>query len=194
MKGKSADSGFTLIELLVSITLIMILAVIVAGALRLGHGSLSSSEKITDTAERMRYSLNIIDAQIQSHFPLMVGGEKEKKIFFAGSRESLRFATNCSLWGSRRGYLTVGYEVIENDRGRKTLQASEGLVGCGSIRKVKLLDGLTDIYFEYYEQPQDEEPRWVEQWKDEKKGPAKMRLHLISGSHHEVLLIPLRVS
>lgn len=193
MRGMPADRGFTLIELLVSITLLMVLAVIVAGTLRLGYRSLSSSEKITEAAQRMRSSWSVIDAQLQSQFPLMVGDEKEKKISFTGSRESLRFTTNYSLWGSRRGYLAVGYEVIENEQRRKALQATESLIGCAAVKRTKLFDGMDDIYFEYYEQPRDEESRWVGQWKDEKIGPAKIRMHLVNGPRHQVLLVPLRV-
>lgn len=193
MRGMSENGGFTLIELLVSITLIMVLAVIVVAALRLGHRALSSGEKMAEISERMRSSLTIIDAQLQSQFPLIVGDEKEKKILFAGNRNSLKFSTNYSLWGGRRGYLAVTYEVSQNDLRRKTLLASEGLIGCSVIKNIKLFEDMDDIYFEYYEQPQDEEPRWVEQWKDGEKGPVKIRLHIVNGQRHEVLLIPVRV-
>jgi type II secretory pathway component PulJ len=193
----SIDKGFTLIELLASITLIMVLTVIVLGALRLSYKSLRSGEKITASTERLRTSLSIIDAQLQSSFLHMLSGEdkeKEGKICFAASREKLKFTSNYSLWGSRRGYLMVVYEVLENDNGRKTLQASESMVGCNSIKRTTLLDGLDDMYFEYYEQPQEGDPRWVEQWTDEQKTPGKIRLHMVDKSRHEVLIIPVRAA
>jgi general secretion pathway protein J len=197
MKEFSVDNGFTLIELLVSITLIMVLTVLVLGAMRLSYRSLSSGEKITASTERLRTSIGIIDAQLQSAFWHMLSGEdneKERKICFAASREKLQFTSNYSLWGSRRGYLMVIYEVLENDNGRKTLQASESMVGCNSVKRTKLLDGLDDMYFEYYEQPQEGDPRWVEQWKDEQKAPEKIRMHIVDKSHHEVLIIPMRAA
>lgn len=190
---ESSNSGFTLIELLVSISLLMIIAVIVSGSLRLGYRSLSAGEKLARGNDRLRTSLNIIDAQLQSQFPFRTGDEKERKMYFKGSRDFLQFTTNYSFWGSRKGFLLVTYEVLENETRQKTLYASERLIGCRNVRKTNLLDGMDEIYFEFYEKSQDEGPCWVEQWKDDQTIPFKIRLNVVDKSCRETLLIPVRV-
>ncbi|MGD9579336.1 MAG: type II secretion system protein J, partial [Syntrophorhabdus sp.] len=62
--------GFTLLELIISITLVAIIVLIVAGAANLGYRSFNSGERKLNAVERLRASLIIIDAQIQSGVPL----------------------------------------------------------------------------------------------------------------------------
>src|SRR5512136_1554467 len=66
----SSRRGFTLLELMISITLIGIIAVIIAGAMRLGYRSVDAGERKIESLERMRVSLTLIDSQIQSEIPL----------------------------------------------------------------------------------------------------------------------------
>ena len=63
--------GFTLLELMISISMLVIIVVIISGAMRLASRSIAAGEKKVETLERLRTSLSIINAQIQSATPLM---------------------------------------------------------------------------------------------------------------------------
>jgi prepilin-type N-terminal cleavage/methylation domain-containing protein len=189
-----ADKGFTLLELLISITLLATIVTIATGALRLGYRSISSGEKRMESMERFRSSLYIINAQILSGAPLSFVQQGVKKVYFAGSSDFLRLATNYSIWGGQRGYVIVEYRIaLEND-GRKSLYASESMIGTEKQRETKLLQGLDGIYFEYFltDKTQEQGGEWVEQWSDTTKVPEKLRLNLIQGRKEISMIIPMR--
>jgi prepilin-type N-terminal cleavage/methylation domain-containing protein len=186
--------GFTLLELLISIVMLGIIILIVTGAMRLGFRSVDAGEKKTESLERFKASLNIIDSQIQSLLPLTYDEEGTQKSNFTGSRESLQFSTNYSIWGVQKGYVTVSYNVSSEDIGKPVLYASEKFMGMEDSRETKLLDSFDEIYFEYfYKDPTEEEGKWVEEWTDSVKLPEKIRLHLVSSQRDLSFIIPVRV-
>ena len=65
-----SHGGFTLLELMISISMLVIIIVIISGAMRLASRSITASERKVETLERLRTSLSIINAQIQSGTPL----------------------------------------------------------------------------------------------------------------------------
>ena len=188
------DKGFTLLELLISITLVATIIAIATGALRLGYRSISSGEKKMESLERFRSSLYIINAQILSGVPLSFDRQGVKQVYFAGSADFLRLASNYSIWGGQRGYVIVEYRVAVESNGTKSLYASENLVGTEKPRETKLLQGLDGIYFEYFLQDRTEElgGRWVPQWSDTTKVPEKIRLRLVQGRKEISMIIPMR--
>src|SRR4030042_2758951 len=114
-RGLRRDYGFTLLELLISIVMLGIIILIITGAMRLGFRSVDAGEKKAESLERFMSSLNIIDSQIQSLFPIMYNEEGTVNSNFTGSRESLQFSTNYSIWGVQKGYVTVSYNVSSED-------------------------------------------------------------------------------
>ena len=79
LKKLNRVAGFTLLELIISITLVAIIVLIISVAANLGYRSFNSGEKKMNAVERLRSSLTIIDAQIQSGVPLTLedGGVKQ---------------------------------------------------------------------------------------------------------------------
>ena len=151
-KKLNRTAGFTLLELIISISLMAIIVVIIAGAANLGYRSFNSGEKKLNAVERLRASLTIIDAQIQSGVPLTLDDGGVKQYYFMGERDTLKFSTNYSIWGGQRGYVIVNYRVEADDRGKRTLFASEYKVGMESQKETKLLDGFDEISFDYFNQ------------------------------------------
>lgn len=195
-RGDHTDNrGFTLLELMISVVMIGIIVLIVGGAMRLGFRSVEGGERRIESSERMRTSLNIVESQIQSHIPLTYtvdGGER--KFYFTGSRASMEFTTNFSIWTGERGYVTVGYRVEQDNAGKKALYASERTVGIAAMNDTKLFDDFDDIFFEYfYKDPTSEIGSWVDEWTDEASIPEKVTLHLVSGAKDFSIIIPMRV-
>ncbi len=194
-RGKpKRNAGFTLLELIISITLVAIIVLIVAGAASLGYRSFSTGERKLNAIERLRASLTIIDAQIQSGVPLTLEDGGVKQYYFVGEQDALKFSTNHSIWGGQRGYVIVNYRVETDNQGKRTLFASEYKVGMENQKETKLLEGFNEITFDYFRQDAtEEEGEWITQWVDEEMMPTKIRLNLVRGSTSLAYIMPVRV-
>jgi len=187
------DDGLTLLELIISITIIGIIVLIITGAMQLSFRSVESGEKKIEVLERMRSSLAVINAQIQSEIPLTFDDEGERKYYFIGDRGFLQFATNYSIWGKGQGYVIATYTVETGETGKQILYASENIVGTETTSTVKLFDALDEIYFEFfYKDPTEEEGMWVDEWTDAFSMPEKIRIYLVEGMNDFSMIIPLR--
>lgn len=194
LKKLNRVAGFTLLELIISITLVAIIVLIISVAANLGYRSFNSGEKKMNAVERLRSSLTIIDAQIQSGVPLTLEEGGVKQYYFAGEQDSLKFSTNYSIWGGQRGYVIVNYRVDTDDRGKRTLFASEYKVGMENQKETKLLEGFDEITFDYYKQDAtEEEGEWITQWVDEEMMPIRIRINLVRGSNSLSYIMPVRV-
>jgi general secretion pathway protein J len=194
LKKLNRVAGFTLLELIISITLVAIIVLIISVAANLGYRSFNSGEKKMNAIERLRSSLTIIDAQIQSGVPLTLEEGGVKQYYFAGEQDSLKFSTNYSIWGGQRGYVIVNYRVDTDDRGKRTLFASEYKVGMENQKETKLLEGFDEITFDYYKQDAtEEEGEWITQWVDEEMMPIRIRINLVRGSNSLTYIMPVRV-
>jgi general secretion pathway protein J len=194
LKKLNRVAGFTLLELIISITLVAIIVLIISVAANLGYRSFNAGEKKMNAVERLRSSLTIIDAQIQSGVPLTLEEGGVKQYYFAGEQDSLKFSTNYSIWGGQRGYVIVNYRVDTDDRGKRTLFASEYKVGMENQKETKLLEGFDEITFDYYQQDAtEEEGEWITQWVDEEMMPTRIRINLVRGSNSLSYIMPVRV-
>jgi prepilin-type N-terminal cleavage/methylation domain-containing protein len=186
--------GFTLLELIISIALVAIIVLIVAGAANLGYRSFNSGERKMNAVERLRSSLTIIDAQVQSGVPLTLEDGGDKQYYFVGDQDTLKFSTNYSIWGGQKGYVIVNYRVEVDDRGKRSLLATEYKVGMENQKEIKLLDGFDEITFDYFKQEEtDEEGEWVNQWVDEEMMPSRIRINLVKSGNSLAYIMPVRV-
>ena len=193
-KIRRVHGGFTLLELMISISMLVIIILIISGAMRLASRSIASGEKKIEALERLRASLSIINAQVQSGLPVMYGDQGALKYYFKGDIRSLQLSTNYSVWGGQRGYVIVTYRVGLDPQGKQALYASEHIIGIEASRETKLLDGFDDIHFEYFEKglTVNEPGKWVQYWTNDAIIPSKIRLRLLSGFKERSLIIPVR--
>lgn len=188
--------GFTLLELIISITMIAIIVSILGGVMRLGYRSLESGEKKIEHLERIRASLTVIEAQVQSSFPFpyVEEGEGESKYYFTGERHLLQFPTNYSLWGGNTGYVIATYAVDTDQDGRQSLHVTENIIGTEGSYETKLSEAFDAIYFEYFFlDPTEETGEWKEEWTDTTRTPSKVRLHFIRETGDIVYTVQMRV-
>ena len=188
--------GFTLLELLISITLLGLIVLITASALRAGYRSTESGQNKIEALERFRTSLNIIESQVQSAFIIKKSGTTVDLEFsqFKGGRTTMQFRSLYSLWGGSKGPVFVTYEVKDEDRGGKALYVNETPIAIpDAVREVKLIDNASDLFFEYfYKGPTDEKGSWVEEWTDKENIPNRIRLTIDKDSKVLPLIIPVR--
>jgi hypothetical protein len=191
----SSGSGFTLLELTVSFVVIGIIALIIAGSMRAGFNIVDKGEERIDSLERIRTSINIINSQVQSQFPLIFEEDGEERFYFLGEGGEMRFASNYSIWGGRTGYVTVTYKVEEAEAGKVILRISENTVGMDNTRETVLFTSLDAFSFEYfYKDPLEEEGAWVDIWTDGLHLPEKVRLQIMYDTKDISMVIPMRTT
>jgi general secretion pathway protein J len=187
--------GFTLLELMISVAIIGILVSILMAVLRLGFRSVEAGEKKIESLERIKASLSLIDAQIQSEIPMTFNEDGEKKYYFKGQTNSLEFSTIYSIWEGDKGFTVVTYQVVEDNQGKRTLQAVEKRIGRENRKEIKLLEFFDEMFFEYYYQdPTEEEGQWIEEWSEAGFLPKKIRLHLVKDGKDLSLTLPMKAT
>ncbi len=191
---KLPQKGFTLLELIISITLIGIVMLIVFGAMRLGYRSIEKAERTVDFLERVRTSLNILEAQMQSQIPLTYEEDGERKIYFVGQKESVQFSTNYSIWSGQRGYVKVIYNVEQDAYGRRALYATENTISLEDTRKTMLLDGIESVSFKYFfKDPLKVEGEWRDEWTETSFLPEMVSLNILDSSRKLSLNMLVRI-
>lgn len=191
---KGSLKGFTLIELLIAIVILGVLTVIVGGALRLGYSSIDKGERRAERLERLRATLLIVDAQIESAVPVTYVEDAETKPYFEGRRDELTIATNYSFWGARRGYVLARYRVEQDNAGKVNLIVSETPIGAEKASEFRLVEGFDEIYFEYFgEDATDSSADFSDDWEGDQELPQQIRLTLVKGGDTMTRVMRLRV-
>ena len=194
MNRRSRQKGFTLLELLISITMIGLIVLIVSGAMRLSYRSVSSGEKRIDHLARLRMTVGILAAQVQSSLPLKLDADTEPKNSLSGRNDALDVATNYSLWKGQAGYVLAAYRIAAGPDGKQVLSISEHTVGLGDTHQAELLTGCEEMRFSYYAKDVAEsEGTWKDAWTDESLIPEKIRLTIKKSGKDISITIPLRV-
>jgi prepilin-type N-terminal cleavage/methylation domain-containing protein len=190
----AGKKGFTLLELLISILVIALLSVVVGGALSVAYRSVEKGERKIESSERMKATLALIDAQVQSAILVSLAGDEDGEYAFKGNEESFTFASNYSLWGSDRGYVQVTYRIETEPGGRKSLFLTENTIGIENEREVLLLKGIDKIRFEFLQSGLTEsEGGWVSEWDDETTVPSKIRLEIVRGNRQISRVMSIRM-
>lgn len=187
-------AGFTLLEVLVAMSLLMVVIALVGTAMRMSIHSVGAGEKKIAVQERFRSSIYVITSQISSEIPLLEEKDGIKGLVFQGRKTFLKIPSSYSIWNGREGFIIVNYEIIEDDRGKKTLKASEVTIGPDKRMETNLFEDLDDLYFEYFSKKKDikGEGQWLEKWDDVKTLPDRIRMTLIHQNKKYSFIMPLR--
>jgi general secretion pathway protein J len=191
---RNRRSGFTLLEMLLAITILMVIVVIIGGAMRLGYRSADKGERKIESLERLRRSVEILEAQIQSSLPLSTTEQAETTSYFSGGRKALTIATNYSVWDGRRGYVVAEYTVRGEPSGKESLFVTEKTVGMETGSETVLLKDCDSVEFSYLEKGlAEEDAKWVEEWSTEDTGPERIKISIRYRAWKYSLVIPVRV-
>ncbi len=189
---RGPQGGFTLLELLISMALLLVLAVVVGGAFRLGFRSIDAGEGRLDALERCRASVGILTAQLQSALPLSFEEDGTRKSCFKGDDKTLRFATSCSLWGENRGAVVVSYRLEPGAGGRWVLYAAERGMDRETVQEAMLFDDLKEWTISYFgREAAEERGRWKTEWTDESRLPDRVQIAFTRDRQEGRLCIPL---
>lgn len=185
-------SGFTLLELLVAFTILGLLLVVIAGALRLATTSWEKGEDLAEQYQRGRAALSLLSQQLKSVYPYKVKAKQAEPDYlaFQGTTDALQFVSSFSLRSKRpEGLVFVSYKIEEGASG-KLLKVYERRVLNKDFMEetpkdedfMPLLEGLSGGRFEYYKDAEDEDGsgEWVDAWdgKEETELPRRVKVNL----------------
>lgn len=184
-------SGFTLIEVIVTMTILGLILLIISGAFRLGLSAWDRGERTRDMYQRQRTMTQLVTRQIKSAVPYKIKTEKAEGdyIAFEGKGNSLKFVSALSLRAVRpEGFVFAVYEFQDggSEGGRLVVHekrvVNKDFFETGPTDEgVSVLEGLSDVRFEYFREEDKEKTRaeeWVTEWnaKDEKELPKALRV------------------
>ena len=153
--------GFTLIEMIFAMTIMSIVAVIIAYGFYLGTDAWKRGERETGETQKLRVLSGLFSQQLKSAYPYQIDIDDEKVVFFEGESDSITFVTTLTD-SSFGGFKWVRYS-FENG----TLLYKEGLLPDKewdekTEGKEKVVDtDLGSIEFSFYSADEEE---WNESW------------------------------
>ncbi len=185
--------GFTLLELLIAITLMALVVTISLGAFRLSSSAIQKAEIKAEYLERLRSTLSVIDAQVQSILYVLKTEGTERVNYLSGDSKSLQFVSNTSLWDKDAGYMLVSYEVRQDHNGKYGLYISERPLNQNDGLTALLLKGFDRITFDYqYATSATDQLAWHSEFRAKTGTPNSIRLTIIDGAETYRLEMPVR--
>jgi general secretion pathway protein J len=191
---RKKDKGFTLLEVIVTMTILALILLMISGAFRLGLSAWDRGEQAREEYQRQRTATQLIMRQVKSMVPYKIKTQKAEGDYlaFEGKGTSLKFVSTLSLKASRpNGLVFAIYEFKEGGQEGGRLVAYEKRVvnkdffeeGPREEEGVTVLEGLSDVRFEYFREEDAEKTRaeaWLDGWsaKEEKELPAALRVKI----------------
>ena len=174
--GTSADfsQGFTLLEVIVTMTILGFILLIISGAFRLGLSAWDRGEQTREEYQRQRTATQLIYPADQIMVPYKIKTQKAEGDYlaFEGKANSLKFVSALSLRAARpEGFVFAIYEFKEGGQEGGRLVVYEKRVvnkdffeeGPKEEEGVSVLEGLSDVRFEYFREEDPEKTR-TEAW------------------------------
>ena len=192
MKTGKGTSGFTLLELIVTFTILSLVVVMTLGALRLGSAAWEKGEERAEKIQKKRIVFDLVSQQMKSSLAYRVKSQKAEAdyLVFLGDGSSLRFVSAFSLRARRQeGLVFVIYKLQEGSSSGKVLKVYEKRVLNSKTlleetpeeeQFLTLMDGLSDLKFEYFEEADDKDATgaWGDSWdaKEKKALPSQVKM------------------
>jgi len=193
--------GFTLIEVIVAMTILGFILVIIYQVFRLSLFSWEKGESAAEEYQKIRIVSQLLSQQVKSTFPYEIKTQKAESNYlaFEGKKQSLRFVSAFPAKSRRpEGLVFAVYDYKEGGRGQGSLVLYEQRVLNKdffeeTLKKdtgVTLLEGLSELRFEYYREADPENNKtegWFDDWnaKEEKRLPKAVRMTLTFGNEKE---------
>jgi prepilin-type N-terminal cleavage/methylation domain-containing protein len=120
-----ARAGVTLMELLIAVSLVALLSTGIVFAMRVGLTALDRSSALLEANRKVAGVQRVIERQVAGFMPVVAdcrsapGAPAERRMFFHGEPQAMRFVSSYSLEEAARGYPRIlEYLVIPGENGR----------------------------------------------------------------------------
>lgn len=181
--ARRGEKGLTLIEVLVGLVLLGALVAMLSGALRLGLLGRETVDERAEWLDEVRVSQSFIRRYIEAARPVVWVNERRLIAAYDGRRETVSFMATMPGWRHGGGlYLVrIGREgdALVMTR-RITSGGNSGFDFTEESERTILASGVARLEFSYFGQtpPNDETPRWHDEWRDQTLAPKLLRLEL----------------
>jgi type II secretory pathway component PulJ len=182
-------------------TILGLILVIIFQVFRLGLSSWEKGESAAEEYQKIRIVSQLLSQQVKSTFPYEIKTQKAESNYlaFEGKKQSLKFVSAFPAKSKRpEGLVFAVYDFKEGGRGEGSLVLYEQRVlnkdffeeALKKDTGVTLLEGLSELRFEYYREADPENNKteeWVDEWdaKEEKKLPRAVRITATFGNEKE---------
>lgn len=186
-------TGFTLVEVMVTLTILGFVLLMIFGTFRLGLSAWERGELTKEEYQKVRILSQLFSQQIKSIVPYKIKTKKAEGDYLAfdGKKHSLRFVSALPLKSRQaEGFVYVVYEFKEGsgEKGGTLVLYEQRVLNRDFFEDelkeewaIPLLEGVTDIQFEYYQEENQEKNQkegWVEEWnaKEAKAFPKSLKM------------------
>lgn len=192
VRTQSRAAGFTLLEVVVALTLLSGLLLLIFSGLRLGVRSWDAGALRGDKSDQMLLASSFVRKELTAAFPWRFKDSLAVKLAFKGEKQSLRFVSMrpAEIGGGGLAFVAFDFDPAKaQETGgrlvmRRTLAAAEAkdFDALDSIEKFTLMDGVTDVQFEFYGAENDTNtPLWADHWDYPQRLPSHVRLTMKAG-------------
>ncbi|HME46399.1 MAG TPA: prepilin-type N-terminal cleavage/methylation domain-containing protein [Syntrophorhabdales bacterium] len=124
--------GFTLLELIISISMLVIIIVIISAAMNIASRSIAAGEKKVEALERLRTSLSIMNAQIQSATPLTYSDQGDHAT--QGTKTTQGTGTVQGAQGVQGVQNAQAGQGTQATQGAQAIQGAQPTQGTGTVQ------------------------------------------------------------
>jgi general secretion pathway protein J len=192
-------AGLTLVEVLIAITILAVIVVLMASALRVGARAWEAGEKRAAAQQELRAIVELLTDALSGAFPYQgrVGEGEERGILFVGEADEVRFVTSLPplfLEAPAVPFHAVTLRHVADDR---ELRVTERLLPndepFGEDPHVVLSRAIETLRFEY----RDDEGNWQDRWERNRNAlPVTIKVELTvrnpgRGERTVVFMVPV---
>jgi general secretion pathway protein J len=202
--------GFTLIEVMITLTILGFILLIVFGSFRLGLSAWEKGESMKNEYQKFRIVSELISRQIKSVVPYKIKTQKAEGDYlgFEGKAQSLKFVSAFSMRAKNpEGFVYAIYQFKkEGKEGSRFVLYEQRVLNKNFFEEepkeelaVSLLEGVSDVRFEYYQKEDTLKNRtegWVKEWsaKEENELPEALKVFIMyEQGGNEKMEIPLEL-
>ena len=179
-------AGFTLVELLVAITLLGLIAVLLAGGLRFGARAWERGSEVAEDASDLALVQAFVRRQLGGARPLRRRGEElAKALDFVGEPDGVEFVVLMPAHLDVPGFYRIAFRLERDQDGRHLLMERRTFdlgddLGAGKVLDQRILiDRIAGGEFTYFGAAEEgDPPQWREQWQDATILPELVRLKM----------------
>lgn len=179
------DAGFTLIELLIGVTLLAMLATLIASGTRLASRAWGSAERQSSEIDEMDAVQGLLRRTIGRARPAFVGADPaDMEIAFSGEPDTLSLVSAQPGTQDNGPWLRERFFVARFGSSRALFMSWQS-AGSAPIGEAKLLDHVAGLRFGYFGAPRPgEASAWLEQWTNRDRLPELVRVAVVRDGHN----------
>jgi len=182
--------GFTLLELIIALSLLALMAAVLAGSVSLSARSWDGGEAKAADVSEMRQAQEFLRGQMVALYPQRIRKAVDLPLMFAGEREEILYAAALPPRVIEGGVYFFRLSLSRGDNGAGLLVLERvvpepdaaALPGFDKAERSILARGIAELRIGYFGRDPGaavtDEPRWRDRWEDTQRLPDLVRIEV----------------